>query len=211
MTSSMTITDRILKRIKGYGRGAKVFTPPDFVDLGSRAAVDQALSRMARSGVLRRVGRGLYDWPRHSSLLGRVAPADVNDVVQAVGRRADVRTAPDNAAAANALGLTTAVWARPTYVADRKIGDREIGGARLRFTRVGAKLAPLLDTDAAIIVQALAWARDSGFDLNDAARTIRRRASTNAKAALAANLRRLPVWALAPAREIIGNRGMGDD
>jgi hypothetical protein len=206
----MAISDKILKRIKGYGRSGKVFTPPDFVDLGSRAAVDQALSRLARAGHLRRVGRGLYDWPRHSQLLGRDAPADVGDVVKAVGRRANLRTAPDNAAAANALGLTTAVWARPTYVADRKVSDRDAGGARVRFAPIGAKLAPLLDTDAAIIVQALAWARDSGFDLGDAARTIRRRASANAKAALAANLRRLPVWALAPAREIIVNRGMGD-
>lgn len=206
----MTITDKILRRIKGYGRGVKVFTPPDFVDLGSRAAVDQALSRLTRAGVLRRVGRGLYDWPRHSELLGRDAPANVDDVVKAVGRRASVRTAPDNAAAANALGLTTAVWARPTYVADRKVGDRDAGGARVRFAPIGAKLAPLLDTDAAIIVQALAWARDSGFNLDEAARTIRRRAPARAKAALAANLRRLPVWALAPAREIIGNRAMND-
>ncbi|MBI3438510.1 MAG: hypothetical protein HY054_07655 [Proteobacteria bacterium] len=193
-----------MRRARGYGRGDKIFTPPDFVDFGSRAAVDQALSRLVRDGDLRRLGRGLYDWPRHSKLLGRTAPAAPDDVAAAVGRRAGAATAPDNLAAANALGLTTAVLSRPAYASTKRIGDRAAAGVKIKFRPIGAKLAPLLDTDAAVIVQALAWARDGGFDLHDAAETIARNASLKAKAALAANLRRLPVWALAPAQQILG-------
>lgn len=184
-----------------------IFTPADFVDLGVRAAVDQALSRLAKAGTLRRVGRGLYDWPRQSKLLGGAAPAAADDVAAAAARRVGATAAPDNLAAANALGLTTAVLSRPAYMASRKLGDRTVGTLRVRFRPSGAKLAPLLNTDAAVIVQALAWARDSGFDLNEAAAKIARTASDAATSALAANLRRLPVWALGPAREILRNRG----
>lgn len=202
----MGIKDKIMQRVRGGGRSGKIFTPPDFVDLGDRAAVDQALSRLVRAGSLRRVARGLYDLPRHSALLGRNVSVATDDVATAIGRRAGARTAPDNLAAANALGLTTAVLSRPAYVADRKIGDRNVGQTRVRFRPIGAKLAPLLGTDAATIVQALAWARDSGFDLDEAAARISRTAPDAAKAALAANLRRLPVWALRPARQILRNR-----
>lgn len=202
----MKIKQKIMYRVRASGRGGKIFAPSDFVDLGSRAAIDQALSRLVLAGELRRVGRGLYDWPRQSQILGAAAPAAADDVVQAVARRAGTATAPDNMAAANALGLTTAVLSRPIYASGRRIRDRDVGRLKLRFRPIGAKLAPLLATDAAVIVQALAWARSSNFDLDHAARIIARNAPDNAKRALAQNMKLLPVWALAPARLILGNR-----
>ncbi len=42
----------------------------DFLDLGLRDAVDQALSRMTATGDIRRVTRGLYDLPRLNTLTG---------------------------------------------------------------------------------------------------------------------------------------------
>jgi len=42
----------------------------DFLDLGSRDAIDQALSRMTSAGDIRRITRGLYDLPRPNTLTG---------------------------------------------------------------------------------------------------------------------------------------------
>ena len=55
------IADKILNRVRGHGRGQWVCTPKDFIDLGSRDAVDKALSRLVKQNTLRRIGRGLYD------------------------------------------------------------------------------------------------------------------------------------------------------
>ena len=52
------IADRIMERVAARERGTWVWTPKDFLDVGSRAAVDQALSRLARAGRLRRAGHG---------------------------------------------------------------------------------------------------------------------------------------------------------
>ena len=41
-----------------------------FLDIGSRNAIDQALSRMTSAGEIRRITRGLYDLPRPNSLTG---------------------------------------------------------------------------------------------------------------------------------------------
>lgn len=54
------VADRIMKRVRAKGRGW-VFTPRDFIDFGTRASVDMALSRLAQASEVRRIGRGLYD------------------------------------------------------------------------------------------------------------------------------------------------------
>ncbi|MCY4141731.1 MAG: DUF6088 family protein, partial [Rhodobacteraceae bacterium] len=89
--------DKIMKRIAAHGRGQWVCTPKDFLDLGSREAVDQALSRLVKAGRLRRAGRGLYDLPRISGVLKRPAPVDLNAAVAALARRDGIRIMPDGA------------------------------------------------------------------------------------------------------------------
>lgn len=49
-------------------------TPGSLLDLGSRQAVDLALHRMVRKGTLRRLGRGLYDYPQTHPQLGPLLP-----------------------------------------------------------------------------------------------------------------------------------------
>ena len=58
-----SVPDRIMKRTRAAGRGG-VYTPSDFLDLAVRGAVDQALSRLVKAGKLRRLARGLYDFPK---------------------------------------------------------------------------------------------------------------------------------------------------
>ena len=70
------LAHKIMKRVSKRGRGKWVCTPKDFLGLGSREAVDQALSRLVKAGQLCRVGHGLYDMPRMSDVLKRPAPVD---------------------------------------------------------------------------------------------------------------------------------------
>lgn len=202
----MAITDKILKRVHGYGRGGRVFTPKDFLDLGSRASVDQALTRLTKAGTLRRVGRGLYDWPYQSSVLGRPAPANLDAVADAVTRRAGVRAVRSNDAAANALGLTNAVATRPIYLTNRKLPDVKVGDRTIRFNAAGAKLAPWLQSDALILVQALMWLHQQGDSVDDAVlKLLRKRMTKSAKAALLKRITVLPGWAADSVRKIAGD------
>ena len=65
-----TISKKIMNRMRRKGRREWVATPKDFLDLGSRASVDQALARLVKKGKIRRIGRGLYDIPRFNRILG---------------------------------------------------------------------------------------------------------------------------------------------
>lgn len=80
------IADKIMRRVRGHGKGVWVCSAKDFLDLGSRAAVDQALSRLAKTRKLRRVRRGLYDLPRPNPLLNTPSPALTDSIVSAVMR-----------------------------------------------------------------------------------------------------------------------------
>lgn len=102
------IAAKIMRVIGHHGRGM-VFTWKDFQDLGPRGSVDQALARLVNAGKLRRVARGMYDLPRTSKLLRGPAPANTDALIDAVQRHDGVIIKPDDLAAANALGLKTAV------------------------------------------------------------------------------------------------------
>ena len=52
LRSPQSIDSRIHYAIRGKGRGS-VFVPADFLDMGSREAVDVSLHRLARNGTIR--------------------------------------------------------------------------------------------------------------------------------------------------------------
>ena len=95
----------------------KVFTPADFLHLGSRAAVDQALSRLVRQGAIRRLSRGLYDKPREHEILGELLP-ETPRIAEALAEKSKLRLQPSGAYAANLLGLSEQVPLKLTFLTD---------------------------------------------------------------------------------------------
>ncbi len=136
-----TTKARILARVRRKGAGA-VVTPKDFLDLAGRDAVDQALSRLVRQGVLQRIGHGLYHVPRTNKRLGITVPPDPDVVAQAIGRRTGHRVALSPAAIANRLGLSTQVSAKPVYLTDGRSRSVRVGNQTIRLKHVAAKQLP---------------------------------------------------------------------
>ena len=198
------LADRIVKRLSARGRGRWVCTPKDFLDLGSRAAVDQALSRLVSAGRLRRAGRGLYDLPRTSAVLGRPAPVDLDAALAAIARRDGIRIMPDGATAAHRLGLTNAVPARPGYVTDGATRTLGVDGATVRLRHAGPRVMRWTGHPAAPVAQALRWlGPDAARDPRVLA-TLKRHLPDAVKRDLSRNARDLPGWARPIARDIAG-------
>ena len=124
-----TIDSKLKSRIYGHGRGS-VFTPNDFLDLGGRDAVDKALSRLATRGEVRRLARGLYEYPREHPELGTLSP-DIEKVAKALAGKDRLRLQTAGAYATNLLGLSEQVPAKAIFLTDGpsrtvKIGRQEI-------------------------------------------------------------------------------------
>ena len=185
-----------MNRVRGHGRGNWVFSSKDFMDLGSRAAVDQALSRLAKAGKLRRVKRGLYDLPRPNPLLKADSPAKMDSVVKAVARRKGLTIVPDNIVAANSIGLTNAVPAKPVYVTDGPSRTISIDGRTIRLKTASIYLRPWIGSPARPVVQALLWLGKDLARTPSAIAILRARLPKKTKRALARNKAYLPSWAI---------------
>ena len=106
-----------------------IVSAKEFLHLGTRANVDQALSRLARRGELLRIGRGMYTRPVKSRF--GVRPPSPQTVTKAISERTGETIVPSAAVAANALGLSTQVPMRESFLTSGpsrkiKLGRREI-------------------------------------------------------------------------------------
>jgi len=137
-----------------------VWTPVDFLDLGSREAVDQALHRLTASKDLRRIARGLYDQPRTNRLTGKPTYPDYHQVVDALARRDQVRMVVDGITAANDLGLTDAVPARAVVLTDARLKPVRLGNLTIKFQHAAPSRLHWAGRPAMRVVQALYWVRD---------------------------------------------------
>jgi uncharacterized protein DUF6088 len=141
------IEHRILSRIYGNGRGW-AFSQADFADLGTRSAIDQTLNRREKEGLIRRVIRGIYDYPRHSDFLkGKVSP-DIDQVAHALARKFAWRIQPQNL-----LGLSTQVPARALYLSDGPDRAYTIGKMLLAFEHAALKESGFKLRESSLIVQ----------------------------------------------------------
>lgn len=143
------------------GPAGRVWTPVDFLDLGTRVNVDKALQRLVAAGRLRRVDRGLYDMPRVNRLTGQLHVPDYRQVIDALARRDQSRMLVDGLTAANELGLTTAVPARVTVHTDTRRRAIQLGALRVEFKLTAPSKLHWAGRPAMRLVQALHWLKDT--------------------------------------------------
>lgn len=152
-STGQSIEARILATIHGRGEGS-VFVPRDFLAIGSREAVDVALHRLIRQGAIRRLARGVYDYPRQHPILGALAPS-AEMVARALASRDQARLQPAGAHAANLLGLTEQVPAKMVFLTDGPSRTVRIGPLTIQLRRTTPKNMAMAGRLSGLLVQAL--------------------------------------------------------
>lgn len=181
------ILDRIRSGVKDY-----VWTPSDFLDLGSRAAVDKALSRNVKSGHLRRAGRGLYHLRREHPIFGDLAAPDVQ-LHDAIGRRDGSRIYSTGAHAANALGLSDQVPMRPMLLTTGPNRRIRKGSGSLVLKHISPRFVSARHHTTILAILALRSIGKRNVDDDTIAR-LRRNLSPADRAALIDDLACAPAW-----------------
>ena len=120
------------------------FSKKDFSHLGELASIDRTLSRMAEKGTIRRVMRGLYDYPAYSKLLKKDLSPDINQVAHALDRKFGWTIQISGNAALNLVGLSTQIPTQYLYLSDGPsksylLGNTEVTFKKTRFTQLGLK------------------------------------------------------------------------
>lgn len=151
--SPQSIDSRILATIHCRGSGS-VFVPADFLDLGSREAVDIALHRLARKGTIRRLTRGVYDFPKKHPILGMLSPS-ADEVARALAGRDRTRLQPTGAYAANILGLSEQVPAQAVFLTDGPSRTVKIGPMTIQLRRTTPRNMEAAGRLSGLLMQAL--------------------------------------------------------
>ena len=144
----------ILSQAQSLPEGA-MLSPKEFLHLGSRAAIDQTLSRMAREGTLLRVGRGAYALPIQGRFGSR--PPSAESVMAGMASTRGETVVPSGAAEANALGLTTQVPRREVYLTSGPARRLRLGHREVEFRRGNRWQMLLGKRPAGQAIRALIW------------------------------------------------------
>ena len=149
-----TLAKQVLEHATGLPEGTPLVSK-ELLHLGSRAAVDQVLSRLVRRGTLLRAGRGIYVRPVESRYVTR-APSTVKMVEGLANQRGETIVS-HGAAAANALGLTTQVPVRAVYLTSGRSHRLKLGVQTVEFRHTPIWQLIFPGRVAGDVVRALAW------------------------------------------------------
>jgi len=162
----------------------------ELLHLGSRAAIDQVLSRLVGRGTLLRAGRGVYVLPVESRF-GTRAPSTVKMVAGLANQRGETIVS-HGAAAANALGLTTQVPMRAVYLTSGRSRQLKLGAQTVEFRHAPIWQLIFPGRAAGDVVRALAWLGPE--KAAEAIQKLRSKLPSSELEEVASARARLPTW-----------------
>lgn len=183
------LTEQILEHAKRLPEGAPV-AAKSLLYLGNRAAVDQALSRLAERGQLLRAGHGVYLLPL-TSRFGTRAPS-VEQAVEALAAQRGEVIVSSGAAAANSLGLTTQVPVRSVYLTSGRTRKMSLGKQIIELRHAPRWQLTMPHRLAGQAVRALAWLGPERAE--SALQSLKRKLPPAAFSELVAAAPQFPTW-----------------
>jgi hypothetical protein len=112
--------NKIEKSIKHQRRGKLLFAS-DFALCGSTEAVFKALQRLHKSGLIMRVARGIYYYPKinkNKYIKSKYLSPSIDEIAFGIAKRDKIRIVPTGRYALNTLGLSTQVPANAVFITD---------------------------------------------------------------------------------------------
>ena len=149
----MKTAELIRRRIAEIPFG-EPFTPTTFVEFGTRATVDQTLSRLTKSGYIKRVARGLYVRPQESRHVGAVTPSP-EKVVEAIVKANGERIQMHGAEAARRFGFSTQMPTQPVFLTTGRTKQLQIGNLPVTLKHAPSRVFALANREAGVALSAL--------------------------------------------------------
>ncbi|MBU0631475.1 hypothetical protein KKA17_02410 [bacterium] len=151
----MKLYEKVFYFISGHKRGW-VFSSSDLLGKFTRQEADSTLSDLTKNGKIRRVARGMYDYPKYSELLQKELSPDIEQVARAYARKFNWRIEVSGDTALNLLGISTQIPGAYIYHSDGPNKIYELNnGATIEFKKSALKNIGFKHKESSLIVQAL--------------------------------------------------------
>ena len=168
--------------------------PAALLHLGNRAAVDQALSRLAQSGKLMRICQGIYMRPIETRF-GFRAPR-VGKALATLSTLWGETIVPCGGAAANCLGLTTQNPVRAVYLTAGPNRRLHFGALTVALRHAPRWQLSAPHRKAGAVIRALAWLGPE--EVKDSLEAVLPTLSDEDRKELAAARALMPIWMAEP-------------
>ncbi|NOQ32090.1 MAG: hypothetical protein GQ570_13315 [Helicobacteraceae bacterium] len=162
----MKLYDKVFYFISGHGRGW-AFSSNDLINKFTRQEIDNTLSDLAKKEKIRRVARGIYDYPKYSDLLQKELSPDVEQVARAIARKFNWDIEASGDTALNILGLSTQVVGKYIYLSNGSSKSYTLeNDTTIEFKKSSLKNIGFKHKESSLIVQALKTLGKDRIDVN---------------------------------------------
>jgi len=144
----------VKRRICSAEKGS-IFIPSDFFDITDALKVNVSLSRLKNENIIRRILRGVYEYPEYNDFLGEFIAPSPDKVAHALARNYGWTIVPCGDTALNLLGLSTQVPAVWSYVSDGTYKNYEFDKITITLKRTTNKEVSKISYKTALVIQAL--------------------------------------------------------
>ena len=145
-----------------------------------------------RQGDIRRLARGLYDYPRKHPDFGDMPP-NVNRITAALAEKDNLKIQPSGAYAANLLGLLDQVPAKIALLTDGSTRVVQVGNWHIMFRKTSPKNMATAGRVSGLVIQALRYMKQRNID-ERVINSLKRRLSPDDKKQLINDIRYAPAW-----------------
>lgn len=187
----MTTVEAIRHRINEIGVG-EPFTSTQFSAFGTRASLDQTLSRLVRRREIVRISRGVFICPKRSRYVGEVMP-EPSKVAQAIANVHGETIQVHGAEAARLLGLTTQMPLQALFYTSGPNRKLKLGNLQLILKHVARRKLALSGRPAGLALSAL-WYLGKGHVSTSTIKAIREKLTPQAFEELKAETPSMPAW-----------------
>ncbi len=153
MKKTIKTVKLIRQRIDRIPRG-EPFTPNILLEYGTRASVDQNLSRLVKAGIIERVTRGVYTRPEVSRFVGKVMPEPMK-VVRTIAKTTGAIVQVHGAEAARKLELTTQAPIQTIFSTSGPSRRIQLGAQEIRLQHVCQRKLALAGRPAGLALAAM--------------------------------------------------------
>ena len=152
----MTTANAVRQAIKALPDG-KAFPAKDLLQLGTRAAVDQVLYRMAKNNEILRVARGIYMRPKWNTYVTAPVMPEPYEIAELVAKTRGAKIGPTGAEAAHRLGLSAQMPTQPVYVTTGRTGEIKVGTCTIRLRHVALRQMQYAGTAVGTAIAAIRY------------------------------------------------------
>ncbi|MBR4663601.1 MAG: hypothetical protein IKO93_06985 [Lentisphaeria bacterium] len=149
-----SVKDRILAKIVAHGRGW-IFSAQDFMPEFKRYEIDMSLKTLSDKGSIRKICRGIYDYPPYSTLLNQPAAPDLYGVAKTFAAKFRWNIYPSGETALNFFGLSTQIPAKLVFISNGPGKTLETAFGTISFKHSALRETSFRHLESGLVVQAL--------------------------------------------------------